>query len=199
MWGTALPQIRSSQLHRSRGFVSFAVTLPSNAIPAGALDQLFTCKAPSWELCQQQKWTPCHMSLLASGSSRQDAGRRSLEDAADWDVAKGSATASQSRTIVDVRFRPSSLQQAYTRLLPTPCLPSKALFTSKTATTVKHAHGQSQWGGGGGGGMRITLWYPKFNGSNFGLPPSSIHEMTEQGGKKVWTMTYAHRPHYGID
>ena len=39
----------------------------------------------------------------------------------------------------------------------------------------------------------ITSWYPKFNGSHFGLPPRSIHRMTGLGGKMVWR--YAHRPH----
>ena len=33
--------------------------------------------------------------------------------------------------------------------------------------------------------VRITSWYPKFNGSHFGLPPSSIHKMTGLGGKMV--------------
>ena len=34
-------------------------------------------------------------------------------------------------------------------------------------------------------------WYPEFNGSHFGLPPSSIKRMTgvHVGGKMVWTMT----------
>ena len=31
----------------------------------------------------------------------------------------------------------------------------------------------------------ITSWYPKFNGSHFGLPPSSVHKMTGLGGKFV--------------
>ena len=44
--------------------------------------------------------------------------------------------------------------------------------------------------------VRITLWYPKFNGSHFGLPPSSVHRMTGLGGKFVGTMTYSHRPHF---
>ena len=26
--------------------------------------------------------------------------------------------------------------------------------------------------------VRITSWYPDFNGSHFGLPPSEIHRMT---------------------
>ena len=26
--------------------------------------------------------------------------------------------------------------------------------------------------------VRITSWYPNFNGSQFGLPPSKIHRMT---------------------
>ena len=43
------------------------------------------------------------------------------------------------------------------------------------------------WRGGGGG-------YPKFNGSHFCLPSSSIHKMTGLGGKMVWTLTNAHRP-----
>ena len=46
------------------------------------------------------------------------------------------------------------------------------------------------------GAARITSWHPNFNGSHFGLPPSSIHEMTGLGGKMVWTMTYAHRPYF---
>ena len=43
--------------------------------------------------------------------------------------------------------------------------------------------------------VRITSWYPKFNGSHFGLPPSEIHRMTGLPPKIVWTMTYSHRPH----
>ena len=35
------------------------------------------------------------------------------------------------------------------------------------------------------GPVRITSWYPNFNGSHFGLPPSSIHRMTGLGGKFV--------------
>ena len=35
----------------------------------------------------------------------------------------------------------------------------------------------------------------KFNGSHFGLPPSSIHRLTGLGGKMVWTVRYSHRPH----
>ena len=33
--------------------------------------------------------------------------------------------------------------------------------------------------------VRNSSWYPKFNGSHFGLPPSSIHKMTRLGGKMV--------------
>ena len=33
--------------------------------------------------------------------------------------------------------------------------------------------------------VRITSWYPNFNGSHFGLPPSSIHRMTGLGGNFV--------------
>ena len=43
--------------------------------------------------------------------------------------------------------------------------------------------------------VRITSWYPVFNGSHFGLPPSEIHRMTGLPPKIVWTMTYSHRPH----
>ena len=43
--------------------------------------------------------------------------------------------------------------------------------------------------------VRITSWYPEFNGSHFGLPPSSIHQMTGLGGKMVWTMMFLHIPH----
>ena len=43
--------------------------------------------------------------------------------------------------------------------------------------------------------VRITSWYPNFNGSHFGLPPSQIHRMTGLPPKIVWTMTYSHRPH----
>ena len=43
--------------------------------------------------------------------------------------------------------------------------------------------------------VRITSWYPNFNGSHFGLPPSVIHRMTGLPPKIVWTMTYSHRPH----
>ena len=31
------------------------------------------------------------------------------------------------------------------------------------------------------GPVRFTSWYPKFNGSHFGLPPSSIHRMDWTG------------------
>ena len=44
--------------------------------------------------------------------------------------------------------------------------------------------------------VRITSWYPNFNGSHFGLPPSEIHRMTGLPLKIVWTMTYSHRPHF---
>ena len=47
--------------------------------------------------------------------------------------------------------------------------------------------------------VRITSWYPNFNGSHFGLPPSEIHtdhRMTGLPPKMVWTMTYSHRPHW---
>ena len=43
--------------------------------------------------------------------------------------------------------------------------------------------------------VRITSWYPNFNGSHFGLPPSEIHRMTGLPPKIVWTMTYSHRSH----
>ena len=43
--------------------------------------------------------------------------------------------------------------------------------------------------------VHITSWYPNFNGSHFGLPPSEIHRMTGLPPKIVWTMTYSHRPH----
>ena len=41
----------------------------------------------------------------------------------------------------------------------------------------------------------FTSWYPSFNGSHFGLPPSEIPRMTGLPPKIVWTMTYPHRPH----
>ena len=43
--------------------------------------------------------------------------------------------------------------------------------------------------------VRISSWYPNFNGSHFGLPPSEIHRMTGLPPKFVWGMTYSHRPH----
>ena len=43
--------------------------------------------------------------------------------------------------------------------------------------------------------VRITSWYPNFNGSHFGLPPSEIHRMTGLPPKIVLTMTYSHRPY----
>ena len=46
--------------------------------------------------------------------------------------------------------------------------------------------------------VRITTWYPNFNGSHFGLPPSEIHRMTRLPPKTVWTMTYSHRPHWTL-
>ena len=47
------------------------------------------------------------------------------------------------------------------------------------------------------GAVRITSLNPKFNGSHFGLPPSSIQRLTGLGGKFPCTMTYAHGPHFG--
>ena len=46
------------------------------------------------------------------------------------------------------------------------------------------------------GTARITSLYPKFNGSHFALPPSSIHRMTGLDGNFPHTMTYAHKPHF---
>ena len=44
--------------------------------------------------------------------------------------------------------------------------------------------------------VHITSWYPNFNGSHFGLPPSEIHRMTGLPPKIVWTIiTCSHRPH----
>ena len=45
------------------------------------------------------------------------------------------------------------------------------------------------------GRVRIMLWYPKFNGSHFGLSPSSILRMTGLGGNFVWARTYLHQPY----
>ena len=44
------------------------------------------------------------------------------------------------------------------------------------------------------GPVSIQSWYPKFNGSHFGSPPSSIHRMTRLGGNPMWTMTYRPSP-----
>ena len=44
------------------------------------------------------------------------------------------------------------------------------------------------------GPVRITSWYPKFNGSHFDLPPSPIYRTTGLGGKMVWMVMYSHRP-----
>ena len=44
--------------------------------------------------------------------------------------------------------------------------------------------------------VRITSWYPNFNGGHFGLPPSEIHRMPGLPPKIVWTMTYSHGPHW---
>ena len=41
----------------------------------------------------------------------------------------------------------------------------------------------------------ITSWYPNFNGSHFGLPPSEIKRMTGLPPKIARTMTYSHRAH----
>ena len=39
--------------------------------------------------------------------------------------------------------------------------------------------------------------YPKFNGSHFGLAPSSVNRMTGLGGHFVWkTIAYVHRPSF---
>ena len=46
------------------------------------------------------------------------------------------------------------------------------------------------------GVVRITSLNLKFNGSHFGLPPSSIHRMTGLGGNFPYAMTYAHGPHW---
>ena len=39
-----------------------------------------------------------------------------------------------------------------------------------------------------------SSWYPNFNGSHFGLPPSEIHRMTGLGGTFMRTIMYVHRP-----
>ena len=39
----------------------------------------------------------------------------------------------------------------------------------------------------------IASWYPKFDGSHFDLPPSSVHRMTGLGGYFVWTFSYVRR------
>ena len=44
--------------------------------------------------------------------------------------------------------------------------------------------------------VHITSWYPKFNGSHFGLPPISIHKKTGLGSKMVCTMTFGRRTHF---
>ena len=44
--------------------------------------------------------------------------------------------------------------------------------------------------------VHITSWYPKFNGSHFGLPPVSIHKKTGLGSKVVCTMTFGRRSHF---
>ena len=48
-------------------------------------------------------------------------------------------------------------------------------------TSGKHfwCYGEECWP------VRITSWYPKFNGCHFGLSPSSIHKMTRLVGKMV--------------
>ena len=48
--------------------------------------------------------------------------------------------------------------------------PWSANGTKQSAATSRHV--------GGMGAVRITSLIPKFNGSHFGLPPSSIHRMT---------------------
>ena len=44
--------------------------------------------------------------------------------------------------------------------------------------------------------VRITSWYPNFNGSHFGLPPSEILRITGLPPKIACTMTYSHVPHF---
>ena len=44
--------------------------------------------------------------------------------------------------------------------------------------------------------VHITSWYPKFNGSHFGLPPISVHKKTGLGSKMVCTMTFGRRSHF---
>ena len=55
---------------------------------------------------------------------------------------------------------------------------------SATSRTISFSISNSFW------------YYPNFNGSHFGLPPSEIHRMTGLPPKIVWTMTYSHRPHF---
>ena len=43
--------------------------------------------------------------------------------------------------------------------------------------------------------MGLCTLHPNFNGSHFGLPPSSIHRRTGLGGNFTWTIMYSHRPH----
>ena len=67
------------------------------------------------------------------------------------------------------------------------------LFTRNNAGAVCKHEGRSRqrWMGL----VHITSWYPIFNGSHFGLPPSEIHRIPDLPPKIVWTMTYSHRPH----
>ena len=50
------------------------------------------------------------------------------------------------------------------------------------------------------GTVYITSWYSLnsvFNGSHFSLsPPAQLYLQSGLGGERVWTMTYAHRPHF---
>ena len=46
------------------------------------------------------------------------------------------------------------------------------------------------------GAVHIASRYPNFNGSHFGLQPSSIEKITGLGGKMMWTMTHANMPHF---
>ena len=71
------------------------------------------------------------------------------------------------------------------------------VWIQKCVGEMCHLSGVEWWSASSGvmGLMRIASWYPNFNGSHFGLPPSEIHRMTGLPPKIVWTMTYSHRPH----
>ena len=121
----------------------------------------------------------CNRYMLLSGKSFCDREKIlyfcTFLERADMHIWAWTHSASPERQSLVMTFRPNT--------------PSPSLFLQLSDSTRGQCLCQM-------GLVRITSWYPDFNGSHFGLPPSEIHRMTRLPPKIVWTMTYSHWPHF---